>query len=230
MPKIKVKRSSTIVDMTAMTDVSFLLLTFFILTAKFRPATPVVIDMPTSASEIPVPDNMMVITVDKEGMIYFSVENPKVKVATLQNLKQRYSKTYPALEKLTDQQIANFINLPVYGYDISQLPEILNIPAADLGSLKDFSGVPIDSANNQLRDWIQSARWADHLDKQESGATDREDIRVAIKGDKTTNVQAVQEVIKILTEEPVNIHTFNLITSLEGPVSAEAAGTEPPAK
>lgn len=230
MPKIKVKRSSTIVDMTAMTDVSFLLLTFFILTAKFRPATPVVIDMPSSESEIPVPDNMMVISVDKEGMVYFSVENPKVKVATLQNLKQRYGKTYPALEKLTDQQIANFINLPVCGYDISQLPEILDIPAADLGSLKDFSGVPIDSANNQLRDWIQSARWADRLDKQESGATDREDIRVAIKGDKTTNVKAVQEVIKILTEEPVNIHTFNLITSLEGPVSAETAGTEPPAK
>jgi biopolymer transport protein ExbD len=34
MPKIKVKRKGTWIDMTAMTDVAFLLLTFFMLTAK----------------------------------------------------------------------------------------------------------------------------------------------------------------------------------------------------
>jgi len=226
MPKIKVKRSSTIVDMTAMTDVSFLLLTFFILTAKFRPAQPVVIDMPSSESTILVPENLLVISVDKEGMVYFSVENPKVKVATLQNLVQRYGETYPTLKTLTDAQVANFANVQMYGYDINQLPQLLSKSPSELSDFKEYSGVPIDSANNQLRDWIQAGRWADRIDKQESGAEGRDDIRVAIKGDKTTNIKTVQDVIKILTEEPVNIHTFNLITTLEGPLAAGAA--EPP--
>lgn len=224
MPKIKVKRSSTIVDMTAMTDVSFLLLTFFILTAKFRPAQPVVIDMPTSESEIVVPENLLVISVDKEGLVYFSVENPKVKVATLQNLVERYGETYPPLTTLTDQQIANFANITMFGYDIAQLPQLLSKSPSELSSFKDYGGVPIDSANNQLRDWIQAGRWADRLDKQESGADGRADIRIAIKGDKNSNIKTIQEVIKTLTEEPVNIHTFNLITSLEGSVSAPAEG------
>jgi biopolymer transport protein ExbD len=229
MPKIKVKRSSTIVDMTAMTDVSFLLLTFFILTAKFRPAQPVVIDMPSSESEIIVPENLMVISVDKEGKVYFSVENPNVKVATLQNLIERYGDNYPSLKTLSDAQIANFMNVQMFGYDINQLPQLLNMPASELASYKGYSTVPIDSANNQLRDWIQSARWADRTDKVNSGATDREDIRVAIKDDKNTSITTVQEVIKILTEEPVNIHTFNLITTLEGPVTASSTAVTPPA-
>lgn len=83
----------------------------------------------------------------------------------------------------------------------------------------------MDSANaenNELRDWIQAGRWADQLDRKESGAN-REDIRIAIKGDKNSNIVKVQEVIKTLTNEPVNIHTFNLITTLEGPMSSGPA-------
>ena len=42
MPKVKVPRKSTNIDMTAMCDVSFLLLTFFMLTTKFKADEPVV--------------------------------------------------------------------------------------------------------------------------------------------------------------------------------------------
>lgn len=231
MPKIKVKRQSTIVDMTAMTDVSFLLLTFFILTAKFRPAQPVIIDMPGSESQILVPENLLVISVDKEGKVYYSIDNPKVRVATLQQLIQRYGDIYPTLKQLTDAQIANFANVQMYGNDIAALPQILNLPPDEVNSAVQYAGVPIDSANNQLRDWIQAGRWADQIDRQESGA-ERPDVRVAIKGDKTSSIKTIQDVIKILTAEPVNIHTFNLITTLEGAAvpAAEGEGGEEPAK
>ncbi|MEZ5013272.1 MAG: biopolymer transporter ExbD [Chitinophagales bacterium] len=225
MPKIKVKRSSTIVDMTAMTDVSFLLLTFFILTAKFRPAQPVIIDMPSSATELKVPDNLMTISVDKEGKLYFSMSNPKVKVETLRNLVDRYSEKYPNLKDLDDKQINNFVNMEMMGYPIAALNEALKKSGGELGGIHDFPGIPMDSANaenNELRDWIQAGRWADQLDRKESGAN-REDIRIAIKGDKNSNIVKVQEVIKTLTNEPVNIHTFNLITTLEGPMSSGPA-------
>ena len=52
MPKVKPVRHTPLVDMTAMTDVAFLLLTFFMLTAKMKPQEPVVIDTPSSISEI----------------------------------------------------------------------------------------------------------------------------------------------------------------------------------
>ena len=229
MPKIKVKRQSTIVDMTAMTDVSFLLLTFFILTAKFRPAQPVIIDMPSSESEIVVPENLLVISVDKEGKVYYSIDNPKVRVATLQQLIQRYGDIYPTLKQLSDAQIANFANVQMYGNDIAALPQILSLAPDEVNQAVEYAGVPIDSANNQLRDWIQAGRWADQIDRQESGA-DRPDVRVAIKGDKTSSIKTIQDVIKILTAEPVNIHTFNLITTLEGvaaPVAEGEGGAEP---
>ena len=68
MPKVKVPRKSTSVDMTAMTDVAFLLLTFFMLATKFKPDEPVVVDTPSSISEIKLPESgIMQITIDKQG-------------------------------------------------------------------------------------------------------------------------------------------------------------------
>ena len=56
MPKVKMPRKSTNVDMTAMCDVAFLLLTFFMLATKFKPEEPVTVVTPNSISEIPLPD------------------------------------------------------------------------------------------------------------------------------------------------------------------------------
>ncbi len=46
MPKVKMPRKSTLIDMTAMCDVAFLLLTFFMLATKFKPDEPVAVVTP----------------------------------------------------------------------------------------------------------------------------------------------------------------------------------------
>lgn len=56
MPKIIVKRKSTFIDMTAMSDVTVLLLTFFMLTSIFIQKEPVVVTTPASVSEIKIPE------------------------------------------------------------------------------------------------------------------------------------------------------------------------------
>ena len=76
MPHAKLPRKSTHIDMTAMCDVAFLLLTFFMLATKFKPDEPVVVKTPSSISEIILPDvDVMLLTVDAKGRIFFSIDN-----------------------------------------------------------------------------------------------------------------------------------------------------------
>ena len=56
MPRGKIPRKSTAIDMTAMCDVAFLLLTFFILTAKPRTDDPVPVEIPASTQTSVLPD------------------------------------------------------------------------------------------------------------------------------------------------------------------------------
>ena len=46
MPRVKIKRKSTRIDMTAMSDVTVLLLTFFMLTSTFVQKEPVRVNTP----------------------------------------------------------------------------------------------------------------------------------------------------------------------------------------
>lgn len=206
MPKIKLPRKSTAIDMTAMTDVSFLLLTFFILTAKFRPYQPVIIDTPSSVSEYKVPDPLMTIAVDKEGKIYYTLSSPALKKQAIDNMIERYGEKYPTIKGLSEEQKATFASIEMMGFTINQLPDLLGKGSKYFESVKgaDMPGIPIDSANNQLEDWIMAGRFAEP------------NMRIAIKGDSKSNIQTVQEIIKTLTSDRVNVHTFNLITSLEG--------------
>ena len=75
MSKLHFPRKNISLDMTAMCDVAFLLLTFFMLATKFKPEEPVVVKTPSSISEIPLPDvDIMLLTVDPKGRIFFSID------------------------------------------------------------------------------------------------------------------------------------------------------------
>jgi len=72
MKKVAIKRRGISTDMTAMCDVAFLLLTFFILTTQFKPDEPVIVDTPKSVSEIKLPEsNIILIHIDKSGAVFF---------------------------------------------------------------------------------------------------------------------------------------------------------------
>lgn len=206
MPKVKIPKKSVIVDMTAMCDVSFLLLTFFILTAKFRPSESVMIDTPSSRAEQKVPDDLITITVDSEGAAYLGLSVPKRRIETLNSMIERYGSKYPVLTTLTPQQITNFGNVETFGYSMNQLPALLNKKVSDINSDKNMPGVPKDSIDNQLGDWVNAAR--------ATGLAESFEVPIAIKGDKSSNVVAVKDIIETLRKR--EIYRFNLITSLEG--------------
>jgi biopolymer transport protein ExbD len=110
MPKIKVPRKSTHMDMTAMCDVGFLLLTFFILTAKFRPNELVEIVTPASRATETVKDDLVTITVDKTGNVYYVASSPRRKADILEKMVEKYGTKYTMLGNMNTKQKLNLHN------------------------------------------------------------------------------------------------------------------------
>ncbi|NUN99148.1 MAG: biopolymer transporter ExbD [Saprospiraceae bacterium] len=211
MPAVKIPRKSTLVDMTAMCDVAFLLLTFFILTSKFRPQEPVQINMPGSRAERKIAEqNIMMLTVSKDGKLFFGVDNQKVRARML----ERMMAAYPDVA-FTEAQKLKFTTTESFGVPFQMLPALLD------GAIKNDEsapGIPVDSTasryrRNELADWIFAGRVADN-ELRQLGEIQSEGIAVAVKGDGSTDYPKIKKVMDTLVEKKVN--KFNLVTSLKG--------------
>lgn len=197
--KAKVKRQNAFIDMTAMCDVAFLLLTFFILTAKFRPNEAVQVDIPASRAQIPLPEkDIMLIAVDNDGKIFFGVDDQNTRLAMLDKIKEKWN--FPING---DQQKA-FQLIDQFGLPMAQLPQLLSLPGDKRSSFKQ-PGLLVTDSINELTDLIQFAR------------VSNPNLRIAIRADKEADYEAVDKVIQTLRERKIN--RFNLITTAK--VSAE---------
>ncbi|MCX6187465.1 MAG: biopolymer transporter ExbD [Bacteroidetes bacterium] len=195
MAKVKVPRKSTTVDMTAMTDVAFLLLTFFMLATQFKPDEPVQVVTPSSISQIPLPDvDIMNITIAQDGRVFFDMEGKQYKEKLIQKMGEKYTTTF------TPQQIEAFSRLSSFGMPFKELSGFLSLKPDERTQIKQV-GIPSDSLNNELADWVWQARLTNN------------NVRVAIKGDGNSTYPIVAQVIKTLQEKKVN--RFNFITSAE---------------
>lgn len=198
MPKIKYPRSSPHLDMTPMVDLAFLLVTFFMLTTKFRADEPVVVDTPSSISEIKLPDiDIMTITIAPGGKLYFNIDGKKTRENVIRKMGDRYKVDF------TDAEIKRFSVLSSFGLPIRDLKQFL--PMDEVGrKLIKQNGVPYDSLNNELSDWVRFSR------------LENPQFRIAVKGDQDADYKTVKRVIDILQTNKVN--KFNLITDLESTI------------
>lgn len=208
MPKNKPKRSAPSIDMTAMCDVAFLLLTFFMLTAKAKPQETVVIDTPSSISETKLPDaGTLTVLVGSDGKIFLDMAGQHTRLSLIDDVNSRYQLG------LNDEQKMKFANLGSFGVARSQLKKLLDTPPAERASLPT-NGIPVDTIDvnkSELADWIHNARLAQFRMKQEGKVKD--EYVMIVKADKDTPYPAVQKVINTLTD--INVNKFNLITSME---------------
>lgn len=203
MPKIKVKRASTTIDMTAMCDVSFLLLTFFILTATARQPEPLPVDTPASTVQIKVPDgNLGTITIGDNGKMFFGVAGPNVRVRMLERMSEKYSIGFSQQEK------ERFSLMEGFGVPIGNLKQIIAMDNNQRGQPGLQPGIPSDSTGNnpsELHEWIIAARYAT---KEVNNA----EMRIAIKGDAKEQYPAIKKAIDILQGQKIN--KFSLVTNL----------------
>jgi biopolymer transport protein ExbD len=218
MSKKPSKGGAPALDMTPMVDLAFLLVTFFMLTASFRMAEPVVVDPPSSIGEVALPDNHIIVTVDDKGRSFFGISNSTAKMNALREMAAKYKVAF------SEEQIKKFSGLSSFGVDIKDLPRYIDAKEEQRQNFQPQKGVPIDTItpNNQLKDWIAIGGknavqvYNDARDKaQESGQEfNAEKPRYAIKAASKTPYIFVKDVVKSFTD--LKIYQFNMITSLEG--------------
>jgi biopolymer transport protein ExbD len=204
MAKIKMKKKSTSTDMTAMCDVAFLLLTFFILTATAKTPEVLPVDTPQSTVQTKLPaDNLSTLTIGKaEGktVVFFDLKGKDVRKKALELMGQKYNITF------SEADGEQFSLMESFGVPIQNLKQILDMKAADRAKAGQ-TGIPKDSLDNQLKDWILYSR------KANIEINDKE-LQFAIKGDAKEQYPAIKQVMDILQDQSIN--SFNLVTGLRG--------------
>jgi len=199
MPRVKVARKSTATDMTAMCDVAFLLLTFFILTSKFKTPDPVPVDIPGYTKTVQLPEEHIATLTIGQSKVFFGITDIPLRKVTLENVGALYS------IKFTKEEEDIFVGLPEFGMPIQNLKTYLDW---DVEKRKAYQqpGIPTDSASAQLFNWIREARKAD-------ASLNNAQLRITIKGDSKQEYPTIKEVINTLQRQKVN--KFSLITALK---------------
>ncbi len=207
MPKVKIPRKSTTIDMTAMCDVAFLLLSFFILATKQKPPEVLSVTPPASVSSKAAPDKSILITMTKDGKAFLMMGEDTKKAEILSNIN-----TSKGLN-LTPAELKKWEKTPFVGSPLNQIKSLLSqtieIPANKL------PGIPTDSTNNEMTDWMRSIT-------NVYAGTDQRKLQemLLVKGDQSTLYPVFKNIKQAFKKN--EIYKFRIVTSGEAvPVGSE---------
>ena len=196
MGKAKIKRKSTFIDMTAMSDVTVLLLTFFLLTSTFIKKEPVQVITPASVSDIKIPEtDILQILVEPSGKIFMSLDKQPDMAAVLDKMGEEYGIVF------TPEQEKKFVIASTFGVPMQKMSNFLNLSLEEQDKVLKSMGIPCDSTDNQFKSWIRNARVVNP------------DLRIAIKADADTPYSIIKNVMNSLQDLREN--RYNLITALK---------------
>ncbi len=196
MARVKPKRHGVVTDMTAMCDVAFLLLTFFILTTQFKKPDAEQITTPSSISTQKLDDtNLMTISITPDGRYFFTpIVTPSEREQVLDLMAGKYRVGFTAAEKKA------FVNSSSIGVPMNQLASYLDKPEDVRQEIKGTS-IPMDSTNTQLTDWVKYSLQVNP------------NAKLAIKGDAKAQYPKFKSLFDGLKE--IEFYKFVLITSSE---------------
>ena len=201
MGKLKIKKSDVWIDMTPMSDVMVLLLTFFMLTSTFVKNEPVKVNQPMSVSEIKIPEkDVLNIVVDKDGKVFMSMDNQNDMMTVIQDMDSKFDL------QLTAQEMKKFQTDPMWGMSLSLLKTYLGLPNEKMTEAitGKEAGIPLDSINNaksEFQEWVTSV------------VENTDDIKIAIKADSDTPYANIKKLMSELQDMDQN--RYYLITSLK---------------
>jgi biopolymer transport protein ExbD len=197
MGRAKLPRKSTSIDMTAMCDVAFLLLSFFILTTKFKPSEAIAVTIPKSvAAKVAPQKDIVEIIFDKEGKVFLMMDDEQKK----ENIANALNNT-----RNLGLDVKKFKSAQFLGASFSQLASFLQTPEDQRkGNL--LPGIPVkDSSNNELTEWMRLIR-----DAYQGFKTPN----ILVKGDNLAKFPAFKSVITAFKKN--DFMKFQMVTSPEG--------------
>lgn len=200
MPKNKIARKSSKIDMTAMVDLAFLLLTFFMLATNFKAEEAAKVETPGSVSDTVIPEkDIMMVTINDSGQVYIGIDNRDSRVALIKKIA--------SVNKwaLSEDEVKAFSLETNFGMSFSDLKKWMSLSPAEREKFTQ-NGIPCDTLINELPQWIMQGRYA-HKEVKET------DLRLVIKADKNTKFPAFSNVMETFRE--LRVHNFALITTLE---------------
>ncbi|MDX2063232.1 MAG: biopolymer transporter ExbD [Bacteroidia bacterium] len=204
MAKAKIAKKSTFIDMTPMVDLAFLLITFFMLTVKFRPQESVEVSIPSSIAETPIPaSDLMLITISDDGRVFFSVDSKVTREQMLPYVQRQYNLSF------TEDQAKIFAIQSDIGVDIARLGQWLDLEPEARKKQENSPGIPVDSTRNELQDWIVFARLSNPK------------LKIAVKADEDAKWPVVKRVMDTLQDKKID--KFNLVTGAEAVQTAAPA-------
>ncbi len=201
---VKTQKKAGAIDMTAMCDVSFLLLTFFILTATAKQPEPLAVDTPSSTVQTKLPETGLATLTVGKGKVFFGLVDRDIRVRTLELMGQEYGVSF------TEEEKTRFSLIDGFGVPIGSLKQIIAMSGSDRNKEGLQPGIPMDSIDkkkDELSRWIFNARSA-------SAELKNTDLKFAIKGDAQLEYPAIKRVMDVLQDQDVN--SFNLVTGLRG--------------
>lgn len=237
MGRVKIAKKSTFIDMTAMSDVTVLLLTFFMLTSTFLAKEPTTVITPASVSEEKVQEtNYVQVLVSPEGKVWLTMNNDtsaqwsndNMRVALLDKVTEIYNQSHKNKISFTPEQKMAFAKQASFGVPLAQMGEFLSLASQPEGTTKmdewmqgkdgnpnHVTGIPItrDQDENNLNEfqmWMKAARQTDNsilADAIKDGSG------VAIKADQNTSFDVIHMVMDNL--QTIRMNKFTLLTALK---------------
>ncbi len=201
MGRAKIPRKSTNIDMTAMCDVAFLLLSFFILATKTKPPEAVAVITPSSVSTKVAKEEAILVTLTKEGKVYLMLGDKAHKNAILDDIN-----TTKALG-LSATEMAKLRKTEFIGVPFNQLKSLLNL--SEPMEPGKMPGIPcIDSTNNELTDWIRSVTNAYKGENMDN-------LNLLVKGDNAAKYPVFKSIKESFKRN--DIYKFKVVTNSEAP-------------
>jgi len=214
MPKVKLPRKSTAVDMTAMCDVAFLLLSFFILATKTKPPEAVTVVTPTSISTKIAKEDAILITLNKEGKVYLMLGDKSKKQAILEDINTTKALGLSPAE-LTKLKKMEFIGMP-----FGKIKSMLQL--SEPMDPRKMDGIPAyDSTNNELTDWIGAV-------VRSYAGESMDNMNLLVKGDNAAKYPAYKLIKQAFKKN--DIFKFKIVTNPEGVPADSELALNPPEK
>ncbi|MCH5228028.1 MAG: biopolymer transporter ExbD [Muribaculaceae bacterium] len=239
MGRVKIAKKSTFIDMTAMSDVTVLLLTFFMLTSTFLQKEPTTVLTPPSVSTEKVQEtNFVQVLVSPEGKVWLTMNNDtstvwsneKMRMAVLDKVAEIYNETHKNNPvSFTNEQKHTFSKLGAFGVPLAQMGDFLNLAnqpegltkmdkwlEGDDGNPNHITGIPISWNSNadnptEFQMWIKAMR---QTENENLAQAIKDGTGIAIKADQNTSFDVVHMVMDNL--QTIKQNKFTFLTALKG--------------